>query len=110
MISCSPAGGGGSIHIQPKNIVVDKPIKLTYELTVWGGGSTDIEQRYSDVLCYFKLKEDKVFKPLKMQLESKVNKKGIYTCEIPKEFVKPKNRITFTETRKRRENKHLRKQ
>ena len=87
---CYEPSGGGSVHNPPENIESGKPIILKYELSLWGGGSKDVEKRYKKVKCHYKLKNENEFRALDMKLVKKdvIEGEGIYKCTIPASIVK----------------------
>jgi hypothetical protein len=95
LTGCFEPSGGGYSPTAPPNIEPDKPIWIQYELYVWGSGSTDIERRYRDVLCHFRVIGKTKFSKIEMKLISKSDSRGIYQCMIPAAFAKSQNVIQY---------------
>jgi hypothetical protein len=95
LTGCYKPGGGGSIHTPPENLKANQPILITYKLTVWGSGSKDIEKRYKNVQCHFRVKGGPEFKSIKMVLKNKADQEGMYQCIIPAAYAKSNNIIEY---------------
>jgi hypothetical protein len=52
---CGVAGGGGTVHLPPKNVLAGQPTTLTMTFSVWGSGSGDLSKRYTNVTCQYRI-------------------------------------------------------
>src|SRR5215470_20294032 len=52
LVGC--AGGGGSVHNPPDQIIAGEATKLKLTFSVWGAGSGDLSRRYTEVVCHYR--------------------------------------------------------
>jgi len=51
---CSLAGGGGCVHLPPKNVKAGAPIALNIEFSVFGKASGPLDKRYTRITCHYR--------------------------------------------------------
>ena len=54
---CYRPGGGGTGHNPPDGISNNQPTELKLTFSVWGAGSGRLDQRYTDVFCFYRIGE-----------------------------------------------------
>lgn len=50
-------GGGGTVHIPPDGISSEVATPLTISFSTWGAGSGRLDQRYTGVVCWYRINE-----------------------------------------------------
>jgi len=83
------AGGGGTAHVPPKQIIAGQTTLLTLEVNVWGAGWGKMTSRYRNVTCHYRLVGEPDYRNLPMvpgkEFTSKPpsNREGTFLCTLP---------------------------
>ncbi len=83
------AGGGGTSHNPPKQIVAGQETPLELQVSVWGAGRGKMTLRYRDVACHYRVSgsADFILLPMEPMREfdshSPDNRSGDFRCTLP---------------------------
>lgn len=93
MVGCN-TGSHAAIHSPPGTFSASGSQFLTIELYITGGGGTNVEARFSDVVLHYALEEG-ISGTGAMELISKQNKMGIWSIAIPADNLKSGRTMTY---------------
>jgi hypothetical protein len=80
---CFRPGGGHSGHTPPEQIVAGKPTVLKMEFSVWGSGSGDLSNRYSQIVCHYRLAGKPEYRGVHARIVSSNNERMQTEFTIP---------------------------
>jgi len=81
LVGC--AGGGGSVHNPPDQIIAGEATKLKLTFSVWGAGSGDLSRRYTEVVCHYRKTGEQQFHDVPALLISSDQKHMVAEFVIP---------------------------
>ena len=76
-------GGGGSTHHPPDRFVAGEPTKLELELSVWGEGSGRMSERWTQVMCHYRIADDASYTAVPLKPRTEMRNRIFFTCTIP---------------------------
>lgn len=89
------AGGGGSIHLPPKEVSIGQPTVLSMELSSWGAGRGKLSKRYTDLQCHYRIVGSDRYDVVPMQLVAETNKQLKVKFAIPPLTAKPGDKLEY---------------